>query len=104
MWLPGDNDIGGENEPIRHDKVLEFNKIFDQPSVISFKNITFYKVNSVMYKVPQAPDDADLNVKIAVAHYPVLSKIGYGRQVRNVVYSINGKIFFTSLLLGYNSV
>ncbi|XP_047545100.1 uncharacterized protein LOC125077257 [Vanessa atalanta] len=85
VWLPGDNDIGGENEPIKHDKVIEFNKVFNQPSVISFRNITFYKVNSIMYKVPQGPDDADLNVKIAVAHYPVLSKGVYGRQVNKAI-------------------
>lgn len=34
-----------------------------------------------MYKVPQRPDAADPNVKIAVAHYPVLSKDVYGKQV-----------------------
>lgn len=82
VWLPGDNDIGGENEPIRHDKVAEFNNIFDQPSVISYKNVTFYKINSVMYKVPTGPDDPDLNVKIGVSHYPVASKGVYGKQVR----------------------
>ncbi|XP_023946445.1 uncharacterized protein LOC112051865 [Bicyclus anynana] len=86
VWVPGDNDIGGENEPINHNKVAEFSKVFDQPSVITFRNITFYKINSIMYKVPQAPDDADLNVRIAVAHYPVLSKGVYGKQVNNALH------------------
>ncbi|XP_039765133.1 uncharacterized protein LOC120637379 [Pararge aegeria] len=86
VWLPGDNDIGGENEPINQNKVAEFNRVFDQPSVITFRNSTFYKVNSIMYKVPQGPDDADLNVKIAVSHYPVLSKGVFGKQVNNAIH------------------
>ncbi|CAH0726224.1 unnamed protein product, partial [Brenthis ino] len=87
IWLPGDNDIGGENEPIRHDKVVEFNNVFNQQSVISFKNITFYKINSVMYKVPTGPDDPDLNVKIGVSHYPVASKGFFGRQVNKAIHA-----------------
>ncbi|XP_045768239.1 uncharacterized protein LOC123869384 [Maniola jurtina] len=86
VWLPGDNDIGGENEPINQEKVAEFNGVFNQPSVIMFRNITFYKVNSVMYKVPQGSDDADVNVRIAVSHYPVLSKGVFGKQVNEAIH------------------
>lgn len=81
VWLPGDNDIGGENEPIKFDKITEFGRVFKQPSVIMYRNITFYKINSILYKVPQASDEPDMNVRIAVAHYPVLARAFYGRQV-----------------------
>ncbi|OWR42718.1 hypothetical protein KGM_210930 [Danaus plexippus plexippus] len=86
VWLPGDNDIGGENEPIKFDKITEFGKVFKQPSVIMYRNITFYKINSILYKVPQASDEPDMNVRIAVAHYPVLARAFYGRQVENAIH------------------
>ncbi|XP_041974081.1 uncharacterized protein LOC121729585 [Aricia agestis] len=86
IWLPGDNDIGGENEPIRKDKVIEFNKVFEQPSVISYRNISFYKVNAVTYSVPQMPDVEDLNLRMALSHYPILNKGGYGKQVHNAIH------------------
>ncbi|CAK1544298.1 unnamed protein product [Leptosia nina] len=91
VWIPGDNDIGGENEPIRHDKIEEFKTVFSQPSVIVFQNISFYKVNAITYAVPQPLDDGDLNFKIGISHYPVLERSVYAKQVIN---SIHPDIFF----------
>lgn len=81
IWLPGDNDIGGENEPIRKAKVSEFNAVFEQPSVIGYRNISFYRVNAITYSIPLRPDVEDLNYRMAVSHYPIVSKGIYGRQV-----------------------
>ncbi|XP_059058174.1 uncharacterized protein LOC131851670 isoform X2 [Achroia grisella] len=35
VWIPGDNDIGGENEPIKKDKIEDFKRVFQQPTVVN---------------------------------------------------------------------
>jgi len=44
IYLPGDNDIGGEGDPITRLKINNFEKYFKQPDVIKVQGITFYKV------------------------------------------------------------
>ncbi|XP_045511553.1 uncharacterized protein LOC123706355 isoform X1 [Colias croceus] len=90
IWIPGDNDIGGENEPIKQDKMTEFNRVYSQPSVIAYQNVSFYKVSSIRYAIPE-PLDEDLNYKIAISHYPVLRNSFYAKQVIN---SIHPDVFF----------
>lgn len=77
--MPGDNDIGGEHEPIQSDKVKEFEAVFNQPDIITYKNISFFKVNGITYTYPHGTDDD--NYKIVVSHYPVLWKTVFGKQV-----------------------
>ncbi|CAG5002296.1 unnamed protein product [Parnassius apollo] len=84
VWLPGDNDIGGENEPIRRDKLEEFNKVFNQPSIITYRNISFYKVNGITHSFPHAKGDD--NYKIVVSHYPLLRKSVFGKQVNDAIH------------------
>ncbi|VVD01938.1 uncharacterized protein LOC126969192 [Leptidea sinapis] len=91
IWIPGDNDIGGENEVVKPDKVLEFNKVFSQPSVISYNNISFYKVNAITHSIPQPLDEGDLNYKIAISHFPVLTRTAYAKKVIN---ALQPDIFF----------
>lgn len=94
VWTPGDNDIGGENEPIRHDKLAEFDKVFQQPSVIYYRNITFFKVNAIIREYPQMTDPEDIhqkNFKIAVSHYPVTLRQQFALKVSD---SIHPNIFF----------
>ncbi|XP_013187014.1 metallophosphoesterase 1 [Amyelois transitella] len=85
IWLPGDNDIGGEGEPIKKDKVKEFAEVFEQPDVITFKNISFYKVNGITYTVPHEMELVDNNYKIVVSHYPVTHKHSF-------IHKMNAKI------------
>ncbi|XP_038215292.1 uncharacterized protein LOC119834566 [Zerene cesonia] len=91
IWIPGDNDIGGENEPIKHEKVVDFNTAYSQPSVIAYHNISFYKVSTLTNAIPRPLDGRDLNYKIAISHYPVLQNLFYAKQVIN---SIHPDIFF----------
>lgn len=86
VWIPGDNDIGGENEPIRRDKIEEFRTVYSQPSVIVFQNISIYKVSTITYSVPQPLDD-DLNFKIAVSHYSVIERTAFAKQVCYIIFS-----------------
>ncbi|XP_049876909.1 uncharacterized protein LOC126374334 [Pectinophora gossypiella] len=84
IWIPGDNDIGGENEPIKRDKVAEFDKIFDQESIIMFRNISFYKVNAITHKFQKGRDKSH-NFKIVISHYPVTSRHAFGEMINNVI-------------------
>lgn len=85
VWIPGDNDIGGENEPIKNDKVEEFEKVFQQPTVITFRNISFYKVNAITHTYPKKPESGDNNLRIIVSHYPVTSKVAFAQKVNNEI-------------------
>ncbi|KAI5640637.1 calcineurin-like phosphoesterase domain-containing protein [Phthorimaea operculella] len=89
IWLPGDNDIGGENEPIKRNKVAEFAKVFNQPDVITYRNISFYKVNGITQYIPQ---EVHLDTfKIVVSHYPVTVHTYFGQMVNN---KIRPQIYF----------
>lgn len=83
VWLPGDNDIGGENEPIKRDKVEEFYKVFQQPDVVTLRNVSVYKVNKITYTMPKIPDDLkdDSNFKIVVSHYAIMESTIFEKRV-----------------------
>ncbi|CAD0195879.1 unnamed protein product [Chrysodeixis includens] len=94
VWVPGDNDIGGENEPIRGDKIAEFESVFEQPSIITFGNVSFYKVNAITHTLPKNTDedeDTEKNFKIVVSHYPVTSKQMFAKKVSSAIHP---KIYF----------
>lgn len=44
IYLPGDNDIGGEGDPITYQKINNYAKHFGQAEVMKVKGVTFYKV------------------------------------------------------------
>lgn len=83
MWLPGDNDIGGENEPVRQNKVREFNKVFVQPDIVQYNDIAFMEVNAITHSIPQiAPEDIyKYTLRIVVSHYPLTKHLAFGNQV-----------------------
>ncbi|CAG9784138.1 unnamed protein product [Diatraea saccharalis] len=92
IWLPGDNDIGGENEPVSKQKAAEFDKVFDQPSVITFKNLTFFKVNGITYTFPKRTEEVDeTNINIVVSHYPITSRTVFSTQL---IKEFHPNIFF----------
>ncbi|KAJ0182146.1 hypothetical protein K1T71_002868 [Dendrolimus kikuchii] len=87
VWVPGDNDIGGENEPIKADKVAAFENIFDQPFVIMYRNISFYKVNAITHTIPQYLDTSQSkNYKMVVSHYPITEKRGFVQKVNSALH------------------
>lgn len=82
VWLPGDNDIGGEFESIKQDKIEAFEKYFHQPSVITFRNISIYKVNGIIHSIPKIPaDEENSSFKIVVSHYPITTRHVFGQEV-----------------------
>lgn len=44
MFLPGDNDIGGEFEPLNVRKLEKFQETFKQPDVLHIGFIDMFKV------------------------------------------------------------
>jgi ethanolamine phosphate phosphodiesterase len=72
--------------------LIEFEKIFNQPSIITVKNITFFKVNAIAYirSFPTQIEEVG-NLKVVVSHYPVTDRFGFGNQVMN---GIHPNVFF----------
>ncbi|KOB78775.1 Uncharacterized protein OBRU01_01420 [Operophtera brumata] len=65
--------------PFVRDKISEFEKVFEQPSVITHRNISFYKVNGITHDYPKE-SDVDGDYKIVVSHYPVTREPLFGHQ------------------------
>ncbi|XP_004925836.2 uncharacterized protein LOC101740054 isoform X1 [Bombyx mori] len=91
IWIPGDNDIGGENEPIKKDKIEEFNEVYQQPETVTFRNITFYKANGITNSFPKKLKGNGNEYRIVVSHYPITYRHAFGHEVNN---EINPDIYF----------
>ena len=58
--------------------------MFQQPSVVTYSNVSIYKVNAITYTFPEktdAPAGTDNNFKIAVSHYPVTMRVMFSKKV-----------------------
>ncbi|XP_073942266.1 metallophosphoesterase [Choristoneura fumiferana] len=86
VWIPGDNDIGGENEAIKYDKIELFNAAFNQPDIVKFRNISFYKVNAITLQYPELPEDEDNNFKMVVSHYPLMIRRAFTKKLNNLIH------------------
>lgn len=73
IFVPGDNDIGGENEEVTPLKLHRYENYFG-PSVeiISYKNIKFFKVNSMTRMFPEYNVENDTSIRIVLSHIPLL--------------------------------
>ena len=49
MFIPGDNDIGGENEPLNVRKLENFQETFKQPDVLHIGLIDMFKVRHYIF-------------------------------------------------------
>ncbi|CAG9133473.1 unnamed protein product [Plutella xylostella] len=76
LYIPGDNDIGGENERVREDKIDLFNKIFLRPRKLIHKDIIFLEIDGITHVMPDVDDDmlSEFKLRIAVSHYGVASR------------------------------
>ncbi|XP_065161737.1 uncharacterized protein Mppe isoform X3 [Atheta coriaria] len=80
IFVPGDNDIGGEGrEPVKDNKIKFFENAFGHTDISEIHNMTFYSVNYLKRTIPNvevieelSPDDAQL--RIVVSHVPLLFK------------------------------
>ncbi|KAK3913847.1 Cell division control protein 1 [Frankliniella fusca] len=76
FFLPGDNDIGGENgDPILPSTVQRFRQIFHKKAELIVGSSHIIKVNPVLEPIPQLNSNllsSEKSIRIAVSHFPLL--------------------------------
>ncbi|XP_043478838.1 metallophosphoesterase 1 [Leptopilina heterotoma] len=101
IYLPGDNDIGGEEDSVMKNIHQRFNFAYTQPDTLVYKSVTFFKVNRLIHEMPLAPKDAFLNdyaerntTNVVLSHMPLLFMPG--TFVQNVIKELSPQIIFSA--------
>ncbi|XP_015110716.1 metallophosphoesterase 1 homolog isoform X3 [Diachasma alloeum] len=101
IYLPGDNDIGGEEDSVSAAIHNRFKFAFSQPDSLTHKSLIFFKVNRLTHYMPKAPQDAFLNeyterntTNIILSHMPLL--FTSGSFVKNVIKELSPQVIFTA--------
>lgn len=78
IWLPGDNDIGGEDSNITPEKIRRFEHAFSQPNFITYKNLNFFKINRLIADIPVYKEKREFfdteHLFIGLSHVPLMFK------------------------------
>ncbi|XP_015589694.1 metallophosphoesterase 1 homolog isoform X2 [Cephus cinctus] len=92
IYLPGDNDIGGEEDMVSSRIHSRFKFSYSQPDTLSLNSVTFFKVNRLTHSMSQAPKDAFLNdyaerntTNVILSHIPLL--FTPGSFVQNIIFT-----------------
>lgn len=97
IWIPGDNDIGGEDTKVTLKKLQRFDRAFSQPSLNKINNITIFKVNRLTSIIPDYKKERDFydtsNIFVGISHMPLMFLPS--PFVRQVVDKMLPHIFFT---------
>ena len=81
IYLPGDNDIGGEGtEMVKPSKVKRFNNYFENRSQWKLKNkLNIYHINRIIHEMPLLPDEDvhEINdesgfTRVFISHFSVV--------------------------------
>ncbi|KAK9878403.1 hypothetical protein WA026_021710 [Henosepilachna vigintioctopunctata] len=77
IWLPGDNDIGGEGfDRVTSAKVKRYKTAFNQPETLHFNGVTFLKINQMMHSYPKVEQRRDFyntsQIFVILSHVPLL--------------------------------
>ncbi|KAL0113815.1 hypothetical protein PUN28_011270 [Cardiocondyla obscurior] len=101
IYLPGDNDIGGDEDSVSLNVHKRFNFAYTQPDTLVYKTVTFFKVNRLTRAMPDAPKDAFLNdyaerntTNVILSHMPLL--FTPGSFVQNVLKELSPQIIFSA--------
>ncbi|KAF5274088.1 hypothetical protein FQR65_LT04486 [Abscondita terminalis] len=97
IWIPGDNDIGGEYaDYITSHKIERFFEAFPQEDVVIYKNIRFNKINRLINQAPirENAKPEENYTDIALSHLSLLSIPTL--FVDKVLESLQPKIIFTA--------
>lgn len=98
MYVPGDNDIGGENgDQITPAKRNRFAQSFSGSDIIKVNHVKLYKLNHITYDVPNdSTASSYAGVNIGFTHMSILiTPGGYARKVMN---DIRPQIIFSAHL------
>ncbi|CAH1106521.1 unnamed protein product [Psylliodes chrysocephalus] len=78
IWLPGDNDIGGEDSLVTKEKIERFEHAFSQPSFITFRHLNLFKINRLVSEIPVYKKKREFfdtsEIFIGLSHVPLLFK------------------------------
>ncbi|XP_015524173.2 uncharacterized protein C630.12 [Neodiprion lecontei] len=101
IYLPGDNDVGGEEDTVSAHISDRFEFTYSQPDTLSYKSVNFFKVNRLTHSVPGAPSDAFLNdyserntTNVVLSHMPLL--FSPGSFVQSVVKELSPQLIFSA--------
>ncbi|OXU20292.1 hypothetical protein TSAR_013928 [Trichomalopsis sarcophagae] len=101
IYLPGDNDIGGEEDMVSSHIHERFNYAYTQSDTLVYSTATFFKVNRLTKTIPAAPKEAFLNdyaerntTNVVLSHMPLLFMPG--TFVQNVLKELSPQIIFTA--------
>uniref|UniRef100_A0A2S2R8C9 Metallophosphoesterase 1 n=1 Tax=Sipha flava TaxID=143950 RepID=A0A2S2R8C9_9HEMI len=96
IFIPGDNDIGGEEEIVIREKVDRFHLYFGSPGIIVNENIEFTMVNQLIDSMPMNnnPTNRTNTIKIMFSHIPLTPK--YTKFTEKVLNEFKSEYIFSA--------
>ena len=79
IYIPGDNDIGGEREMVKPLKVSRFQQYFNTNGTSSWKinnNDNIYHINRITSEIPNEERTSEKSFNFFISHYSILSHLG----------------------------
>lgn len=98
IFVPGDNDIGGEGHPVGWAELQRFNSYFRNDTFLTYRGIDFLKVSylTTSYAYRSHLSKLGSNVRIVLSHVPLSTS--FGRYVKDVVKELRPDV----MLAGHN--
>lgn len=76
IFLPGDNDIGGEDTDVTPKKLQRFERAFSQASFHTIGNVTLFKINRLTHIIPAYKKERDFfdtsKIFVGLSHIPLM--------------------------------
>ncbi|XKL67602.1 hypothetical protein PGB90_003093 [Kerria lacca] len=95
VFIPGDNDIGGENnEIIKAHNVNRFRKYFNKDDMSVIKNTRIIKINKLLRTYPPSDNKIPKKLNIAISHMPLTNVMSPFTQ--QVVQNIKPEFIFSA--------
>jgi hypothetical protein len=94
IFVPGDNDIGGEgSEKVNELSVKRFETVFGAENNWKIgKNLEIFHFNLITKNVPEMNSSSD--IKIVISHYPIFDDFSY--EVRREIQRNKPNVIFSS--------
>lgn len=88
IFVPGDNDIGGEGHPVGSAELRRFSSYFRNDTFLTYRGIDFIKVSYLRasYAYRSYLSKLGSNVRIVLSHVPLSTS--YGRYMRDSVHLV----------------
>lgn len=87
LFLPGDNDVGGEEDEVSLNKLNRFNNHFNVSHFSVHGGIQFVLVNKLTRSYPSMAGHPNKTMRIVLSHLPLLTKANeFGYEVINELH------------------